>query len=66
MSREERPAGLTGMEKLVGLVLLAIGILAIYYTYMALAELGPAWLFFTALGAFFILLGLALLLARPE
>jgi len=66
MSKEERPAGLVGMEKLIGLVLLALGIVAIYYTYMALPELGPTWLIFVALGALLLLVGLALLLARAE
>lgn len=66
MSREERPAGLTAMEKILGLVLLALGIVAIYYTYMALPELGSVWLIFMALGAFLVLVGLALLLARAE
>ena len=66
MSREERPSGLTGVEKLIGLVLLALGIVAIYYTYMALPELGPVWLIFVALAALLMLVGLALLLARAE
>ena len=65
MSRE-RPAGLAGVEKLMGLVLLALGIVAIYYTYMALPELGPTWPVFVALGALLLLVGLALLLARAE
>ena len=66
MGKEERPAGLTFVEKLMGLVLLAVGIVAIYYTYMALPELGPLWLLFTAFGAFLLLVGLVLLLARAE
>ncbi len=66
MSKAERPAGLVITEKIVGLVLLVLGILAIYYTYQAMGELGSYWPIFIALGSFFILVGAALALAKAE
>ncbi|RLI38115.1 hypothetical protein DRO60_03755 [Candidatus Bathyarchaeota archaeon] len=66
MSEVERPAGLAIMEKLVGLVLLVMGILTIYYTGSAIPSLGPIWPLFVAFGALLLLVGLALLLARAR
>ncbi len=66
MSRAERPVGLLIVEKLMGLVLLAMGIVAIYYVSQALEALGSYWLLFTAVGSFLIVVGLALVIARPE
>ena len=66
MGRAERPAGLAIAEKLMGLVLLVMGALAIYYTVEAIGVLGPLWLLFTVFGSFLIVIGLAMLLARAE
>ena len=66
MSRLERPAGLAIMEKLMGIVLLVMGGLAIYYTYTSLEGLGPIWAIFMALAIFLIILGIVLVLARAE
>ncbi|OYT52603.1 hypothetical protein B6U66_01400 [Candidatus Bathyarchaeota archaeon ex4484_135] len=66
MARAERPAGLTVMEKLMGLVLLAIGALAIYYAVEASEALGSYWLLFTGMGCFLAVIGLAVILAKPE
>ncbi|HDI01356.1 MAG TPA: hypothetical protein ENF78_02885 [Candidatus Bathyarchaeota archaeon] len=66
MSEMEVPGGLSIAEKLLGLVILVLGVLAIYYTYQALEALGQIWPIFMALGAFLIVIGLALILARAE
>lgn len=66
MSEMEVPVGLSIAEKLLGLVILVLGVLAIYYTYQALEALGQTWPIFMALGAFLIVIGLALILARAE
>mgnify|MGYP000150215673 CR=1 FL=1 len=66
MGRAERPAGLAIVEKLMGLILLVMGSLAIYYTAEAVEVLGPLWLLFVAFGSFLALVGLALILARAE
>ncbi len=66
MARAERPAGLTVVEKLMGLVLLVIGALAIYYAAGASEALGPYWLIFTGMGCFLAVLGLVAILAKPE
>ena len=66
MSRTEVPTGLTIAEKILGLVILVLGALAIYYTHQAVSAIGPIWPIFVAFGALLLLVGLALLLARAE
>ena len=66
MSRTEAPMGLTVAEKILGLVLFIIGVLAIYYTYQALEAIGAIWPIFVAFGALLLLIGLALIIAKAE
>ena len=66
MSKLERPAGLAIMEKLMGLLLIVIGALAIYYSSSAIRVLGGPWVLFVALGVVLLLVGIALVLAKAE
>ena len=66
MSRTEAPAGLAIAEKIMGLIILVLGVLAIYYTHQALEAIGALWPVFVAFGALLILVGLALIIARAE
>jgi len=61
---EEAPYGLRVVQKIFGVVLLAIGILTTYNTYtnMSAAQLGAN--FFFVMGIALIVLGLILLVAR--
>ena len=66
MSKPERPAGLAIMEKLMGLLLLIVGALAIYYSSSAISALGGSCIIFIALGVVLLLVGMALILAKAE
>ncbi len=66
MSRLERPAGLAIVEKLMGLLLIVIGALAIHYSLSAIEVLNSAWMIFTALGVVLLLVGIGLVLAKAE
>jgi len=66
MSKLERPAGLAVMEKLMGLLLIVIGALAIYYSSSAIRALGDPWVLFVALGVVLLIIGIALVLAKAE
>ncbi|HDJ25999.1 MAG TPA: hypothetical protein ENF34_01620 [Candidatus Bathyarchaeota archaeon] len=66
MGEAEAPTGLTIAEKVLGLVILVLGVLAIYYTYQALEAIGALWPVFVSFGVLLLLVGLALILARAE
>jgi len=61
---EEAPYGLRVVQKIFGIVLLAIGILTTYNTYtnMSAAQLGAG--FFVVMGIALIVLGFILIVAR--
>lgn len=66
MSKLERPAGLAIMEKLMGLLLIVVGALAIYYSSSAMNVLGGSCVLFITLGVVLLLVGIALLIAKAE
>ena len=66
MSKIERPAGLTIMEKLMGILLIVVGALAIYYSSSAMNVLGGSCVIFITLGVVLLLVGIALLIAKAE
>ena len=66
MSKLERPAGLAIMEKLMGLLLIVVGALAIYYSSSAMSVLGGPCVLFITLGVVLLLVGIALLIAKAE
>jgi hypothetical protein len=66
MSKEEAPIGLTFMEKLIGLLLIAIGALWFYTTYTNLGSLDPFDGIFLGGALALIILGIVLLIAKAE
>jgi len=63
---EEAPIGLAFMEKLVGLLLIAVGALWFYTTYTNIGSLEPTYVVFLG-GAFaLIILGIVLLIAKSK
>jgi len=63
---KEAPLGLTFMEKLIGLLLIAVGSLWFYTTYTNIGSLDPASVMFLAVAAALIILGVVLLIAKIE
>lgn len=65
MSKNEAPVGLTIMEKLIALVLIAVGALTFYSTYTNIASaINPV--FFYAAGLVLVVLGIVLLTANTD
>lgn len=65
MSKKEAPIGLTIMEKMLGLILIAVGALTFYATYTDIASaVNPAFFFVTGLAL--VVLGLLLFTAKTE
>ncbi len=60
------PVGLTIMEKLIGLIMIAVGAITFYATYTNLASLPVDPLIFLATGIILIVVGILLLIARTE
>jgi hypothetical protein len=58
--------GLNTAEKFFGLLMLAIGIIALYYTWTSGGTLQLFTVFFGILSVALMVLGLILLLAKPE
>lgn len=63
---KEAPIGLTIMEKLLGLLIILVGFIMFYITYTNVASIGSAPTFFLALGIALIVLGVFVLIAKPE
>jgi hypothetical protein len=62
----EAPVGLTIMEKLFGLILIAIGAITFYVTFTNLDSAIGNPLFFLAGALVLVIIGLFLLIASPE
>ncbi len=65
MSRKA-PIGLTILEKIIGLLLIAIGALTTYSTFNDLANIGTSLGMFLASGIGLIVIGLFLVIAKAE
>ncbi|MGB9740589.1 MAG: hypothetical protein ACP5IM_02010 [Candidatus Bathyarchaeia archaeon] len=63
---EEGGFGLTLAEKFFGLILLIVGVLASYYTFTSIADLGSYIWIFGFLSIFMLALGLFLIIAKTE
>jgi len=63
---KEAPIGLTFMEKLIGLVMIAIGAITFYVTYTNLGSAGASPILFLAAGLTLVVLGFLLLIAKTE
>jgi len=61
---KEAPAGLTFMEKLVGLLLIAVGSLWFYTTYTNMGSLEPTYVMFLGAALAMIILGIVLFIAK--
>ena len=62
----EVPIGLTIIEKLLGLIIILIGVVAFYVTYTNMASIGPLPILFLAAGLVLIALGAFILIAKAE
>jgi len=62
----EAPVGLTIMEKLIGLIMIAVGAVTFYATYTNLASLPADPVIFLATGIILIVVGILLLSAKTE
>jgi hypothetical protein len=63
---EEGSFGVTATEKLFGLILVAMGLVAMYYTLTSAAALMAFTGFFGFLSLIIIILGVALIIAKVE
>jgi len=63
---EEGSFGVTASEKLFGLILLAVGLVAMYYTFTSTDALMAFTGFFGFLSLILIILGVALIIAKIE
>ncbi len=63
---EEGSFGVTASEKLFGLILVAIGLVTMYYTLTSAAALMAFTGFFGFLSLIIIILGVALIIAKVE
>jgi len=66
MSSKEAPIGLTIMEKLIGLLMIAIGALTLYSTYTNMESIGTNPALILGAGIALIVLGIILVLAKTE
>ena len=62
----EAPLGLVIVEKLLGLVIILIGVVTFHVTYTNIATIGPLPVLFLAAGLVLIALGVFILIARAE
>jgi uncharacterized membrane protein YidH (DUF202 family) len=65
MSREA-PIGLTFMEKLIGLLIIAVGALWFYTTYTNMGSLDPTDAIFLGAALALVIIGIVLLIAKIE
>jgi len=63
---KEAPIGLTFMEKLIGLLLIAVGALWFYSTYTNMGSLDPSDVLFLGIALTLIILGIVLFIAKAE
>jgi len=63
---KEAPIGLTIMEKLLGLLMIAIGALTFYVTYTNIKSVGATPGLFEAVGVALVVLGVFLVIVKPE
>jgi len=63
---KEAPVGLTILEKLIGLLMIAIGALTFYVTYTNLGSTGGNPILFLAAGLALVVLGAFLVIAKTE
>jgi len=63
---KEAPIGLTIMEKLIGLLIIIIGFITFYVTYINIASIGSNPVFFMVLGLALIVVGVFLVIAKAE
>jgi len=63
---KEAPIGLTFMEKLVGLLIIAVGALWFYATYTNMGSLDPSDAIFLGVAFALIILGIVLFIAKIE
>ncbi len=66
MSKKEAPVGLTIMEKLIGMVIIAIGAITFYVTYTGFGGVYTDSVFFLGGGLALIVIGVLLLIAKSE
>jgi len=64
--KESAPVGLTIMEKLIGLIMIAVGAITFYVTYTNLASVGANSMLFLAAGLVLVILGVVLFIARTD
>ncbi len=58
--------GLSLAEKITGLVALALGVVLSYYSYNSMEALTPYWGIFMGVGVIMAVIGILLILAKPE
>jgi len=63
---KEAPVGLTFMEKLIGLLMIAVGALWFYTTYTSIVSLDPSDVLFLGVASALIILGIVLFIAKAE
>jgi preprotein translocase subunit Sec61beta len=63
---KEAPIGLTFMEKLIGLLMIAVGALWFYTTYTNIGSLDPQSVLFLGIALALIILGIVLFIAKAE
>jgi LPXTG-motif cell wall-anchored protein len=63
---QEAPVGLTIMEKLIGLIMIAVGAITFYVTYTNLTGVGTNPILFLAAGLALVVLGVFLVIAKTE
>jgi len=63
---KEAPVGLTFMEKLIGLLMIAVGSLWFYTTYINIGSLEPTSVIFLGAALALIILGIVLFIAKIE
>jgi len=66
MSKGEAPIGLTIMEKLVGLIIMLIGIIIFWVTYTNLSNIGSHPIIFLVTGLILIGLGVVMVTSKTE
>ncbi len=66
MSKEEAPIGLTVLEKLFGLLLLAIGGITFYATYTNVGSVPALPGLFLAIGIILMIVGILLFISKSE
>lgn len=63
---KEAPIGLTFMEKLIGLLIIVVGALWFYATYINMGSLDPSDVLFLGLAFALIIIGIVLFIAKSE